>query len=257
LIINRLYPYYSLRAYCRRPQRYMAHGSTSAINARATPAILPTARVTPAILPTARDPRHPPHRPPWRLRHPPHCPPLPPAILPTARPAPPRHPRIHRAPALAPPASTSTVAPLRSQISHPHPPPHAVNGARPSSPRRRWRAQIQVAEDPPHPPPPPSRPPLCPRMRVCPASRDSGLHRRDPVPHPSARSPLVLRRGSPPRRADQRDPLPCRGVLLGLSPVTDLSMEYRGCLSPAIQKLGAISLWIEPMSPEGSTSATR
>jgi hypothetical protein len=104
---------------------------------------------------------------------------------------------------------------------------------------------------------PPSRPLSCPRMRVCPASRDSGLHRRDPVPHPSARFPPVLRRGSPPRCADRRDPLPCRGVLLGLSPVTDLSMAYRGCLSPVIQKLGAISLWIEPTPPEGSTTAAR
>ncbi|KAL5652514.1 hypothetical protein ACJX0J_037972, partial [Zea mays] len=39
----------------------------------------------------------------------------------------------------------------------PHPPPHAVDGARRS----------QVAEDPPHPPPPPSRPLACPRMQSC------------------------------------------------------------------------------------------
>ena len=94
----------------------------------------------------------------------------------------------------------------------------------------RWWLRIH-----PHPPPPPSRPLSCPHMQVCPPSRDSGLHQRDLVPHPSARSLPVLRRRSP-RRADQRDPLPCRGVLLGLSPVTDLSMEYRGRLSPADPK---------------------
>eukprot|EP00267_Zea_mays_P027988 XP_008657371.1 lysine-rich arabinogalactan protein 19-like [Zea mays] len=122
----------------------MAHGSTSAINARATPAILPTARVTPAILPTARDPRHPPHRPPWRLRHPPHCPPLPPAILPTARPAPPAilgstapppwhlRPPPARSRPCAPKSHIPTLLPTPSMARDP--PPHAVDGAR----RSRW-----------------------------------------------------------------------------------------------------------------------
>jgi hypothetical protein len=121
-------PYYSLRAYRRRPQRYMAHDSASAIN--------------------ARDPHHPPHRPPWRLRHPRIHPPWPPPSSPPPA-LPPRHPRIHCAPALAPPASTRASAPLspksripsgngvrRSQVAEdpPHPPTHSVDGAR----RSRW-----------------------------------------------------------------------------------------------------------------------
>eukprot|EP00267_Zea_mays_P054538 XP_020407780.1 proline-rich receptor-like protein kinase PERK2 [Zea mays] len=98
----------------------MAHGSASAINARATPAILPTARVTPAILPTARDPRHPPHRPP-----------LPPAILPTARPGPP--------PSSDPPRPRPGTSGLHQRSRAPAPPNLT---SPPSSPRRQWRATL-------------------------------------------------------------------------------------------------------------------
>eukprot|EP00267_Zea_mays_P047691 XP_020400175.1 proline-rich receptor-like protein kinase PERK8 [Zea mays] len=100
----------------------MAHGSASAINACATPAILPTARVTPAILPTARDPRHPPHRPP-----------LPPAILGSTAP-PPWHLRPPPAQSrpCAPKSHIPTLLPTPSMARDP--PPHAVDGAH----RSRW-----------------------------------------------------------------------------------------------------------------------